>query len=345
VLWSRSWERPVRDVLTLQREVAQAIAHELQVRLTPKEAARLTAAARPVDPQALSLYLQSARESDGRRHLALLEQATARDPSFALAHARLAGAYVMITRDRTRAEAAIAAALALEPSLSEAYDALGLLRMWIDWDWAAAETALRRSIELNPHNSRAHHELGQLLVRLRRCDEAVAEEQRAVLESPGIEHFQSGLGEVYLLCRRYDDAVREFGKALGLARDSAGILTNIAEADFHRGAYAAALATYERAGRVPGWARVPLGDSSDALSAVDSLESEWARGSAPSWVPFVLARMYTSLGNRDSALTWLERTYDAREGLIVYIGVHPHFDPLRGEPRFQSLLRRVGLPN
>jgi eukaryotic-like serine/threonine-protein kinase len=346
VLWSRSFERPTRDALTLQREVAQAIARELHVRLTPGEAARLAAAAREVDPEALALYLQAVREGDGRRQLVYLEQAIAKDSAFALAHARIAGVYVMIAHDRGKAERAIARALALDPALSEGYDALGLLRMWVDWDWPAAEAALRRSIALNPHNSHAHHELGQLLVRLKRCDEAVAEARRAVLESPGVEHFQSGLGEVYHYCRRYEDAVREFGRTLGLARDSARTFTNLGEAYFHAGAHARALAMYRASGRVvPGWAHVPLGSRREARAQIDSLEAAWAGGAGPRFLPFVLARLHASLGEREQALAWLERTYDAREGLVVYLAVDPHFDPLRGEPRFRALLQRVGLPH
>jgi TolB-like protein/Tfp pilus assembly protein PilF len=213
VLWGRGFERPMRDVLALRQEIARAIARELRVPLTPRETARLTVAAHRVDPEAFALYLQSARTINDPRGLAYLEQAIAKDSAFALAHARIALGYVM-TGQRAKAERTIAKAIALDPSLSEAYDALGLLRMWTDWDWAAAEAALRRSVELNPHNSRAHHELCQLLMRVKRCDEAVPEEQRAILEDPGSAGYQSGLAEVYLYCRRYDEAIREFEKTL-----------------------------------------------------------------------------------------------------------------------------------
>jgi len=344
VLWSGGFERPVREVLTLQREVTQAIAHALQLRLTPREAARLAAAPREVHPEAFALYLQAARAGAEPQGMRFLERAIERDSAFALAHARVAVSYIMITRDRARAERAIATALALDPSLSDAYDALGLLRMWIDHDWPAAEGALRRAIELNPHNSVAHHELGQLLMRLGRCDEAVVEERRAVLQNPGIAHFQSGLAEVHLHCRRYDDAVREFGKTLALVRDSSGVYVNMGDAHFYGGRYEEALAMYARSSRpTPGWAYVPLGERRPAREQVDSLTAVLARREGNPFTPVMLARLHTTLGEREQALAWLERLYEQGSWVIVYLRVHPHFDPLRGEPRFQALLRKARL--
>ncbi len=344
VLWSRTFERLEGDVLTLQREVAQAIAKELQVQLTPQERARLVEAAPRLNPVAFALYLQSARMRDERQKMLALEQAIQKDSTFALAHAKVAVSYIMILGDKMKAEQAIAKALALDPSLSDAYDALGLLRTWIDRDWPAAETAFRHAIELNPHNSLAHHELGQLLMRVSRCDEAVTEEQRAVLQNPGVAHFQSGLAEVYLYCRRYDEALGEFEKNLDLVRDSAGTYFNIGEAYSYQGRYAQALAMYEKSGRpVPAWAYVPLGMAEEARKQIDASKAEWARSGADGLVAWNLARTYTSLGEREEALTWLERSYDPRGGLVVYLKVHPHFDALRGEPRFQALLRQAGL--
>ena len=346
VLWSRSFDRLEGDVLTLQREVAQAIAQELQVRLTPQEHARLAQASPRVNPEAFALFLQSARENDWARKATYLEQAIAKDSSFALAHAKLAIAYIWQSHDKVKAEQAIARALALDPGLSDAYDALGLLRTWIDRDWSAAEAAFRRAIELNPHNGLAHHELAQLHMRLAQCDDAVPEAQLAVLQHPGIGHFQSGLAEVYLYCRRYVDAIRELEKSLPLVRDSLGVYFLIGDAHFHRGQYAKALSMYETSGfPVPPWAYVASGRTQEARKDVARSEAEWARGGAPVYVAWNLARSYASLGDRERALTWLERTYDANGGFVLYLKVHPQFDSLRGEPGFQRLLQRIGLTN
>jgi len=346
VLWGDSFERPLRDVLTLQRDVAQAIGRELHVQLTPQETARLGAAARRVDPEAFALYLHAVRVSgpnqEGDR-IAYLEKAIEKDPTFALAYARVALSYIMVAHDRAKAEWAISRALALDPSLSEAHDALGLLRMWLDWDWTGAQAALHRAIELSPHNSRAHHELAQLLMRLGRCDEAVAAEQTAVLQDPVRRLFQSGLGEIYLHCRRYDDAIREFEKTLALTGDSSHTYRNLGDVYFYQRQYTKSLAMYEKAGSVPGWVRVPLGSRKEALHQIGELRSTSARDDRDFYPSWTLARLYASVGELDSAITWLERAYERRDGMVVYLRGMPDFDPLRDDPRYQALLRKVGL--
>jgi TolB-like protein/Tfp pilus assembly protein PilF len=348
VLWTRSFERPMRDVLTLQREVTQAIAREIQLQLTPQEAIRFVGAAPPVDPEAFALYLRAGRlPNDGRsadERRAYLEQAIGKDSTFALAYTKVALTYIMNTHDRPRAEWAIGKALALDPNLSAAYDALGLLRMWTDWNWPAAEVALRRSIALNPHNGRAHHELGQLLMRVGRCVEAIPEERRAMVSEPASAQYQSGIAEIYLYCRRYDEALTEFEKTFALSRDSANVYWNLGETYFHQGQFRKALEMYAKTRRPPpGWAHVPLGSRKEALDQIAAFRAMWARGGSNGWINWRLARLYTSLGQPAEAITWLERACEERAGTMVYLGVDPHFDPLRGEPRFQALLKKVGL--
>jgi tetratricopeptide (TPR) repeat protein len=176
-----------------------------------------------------------------------------------------------------------------------------------------------------------------------RCDEAVAEEQRAMLEEPGFAQYQSGMGEVYANCRRFDDAIREFATTLPLVRDSANIFIHMGDAFFHQRRYATALAMYRKSGRVPGWAYVPLGSRREALAQLDTLKARRDHGAGSGGVLFAAALLYTSLGKHAEALTLLEQLYEAHDGVLVYLKVHPHLDPLRGEPRFQALLRKVGL--
>jgi len=302
-------------------------------------------ATRSAKPEALALYLQAERlpgqmrfREERRR---LLEQAIEKDSSFALPYARVAIIYILFTHERGKAEWAISRALALDPSSSNAYASLGLLKEWMDWDWPAAEAAFRRSIALNSHDARAHHELGQLIMRLGRCDEAVAEERRAMSVAPSDLGFQSGIGEVYFYCRRFDDALREFPKQLG---DSSKINWDLAETYFARRQYRDALALYEQSGRpVPGWAYAALGSRKQALDEIEARQADVVAGKADEWTYWDLARLYTSLGKRAEAIAWLERLYEERSGLVVYLKVQPHFDPLRAEPRFQALLKEVGL--
>jgi serine/threonine-protein kinase len=359
VKWSRTFERPMHDVLSLQRDVAQAIAREVNVQLTPQESARLQMPAHAVDPEAFALYLQGLRlENDPVRALRYIEQAIAKDPAFALAHASIARRYLG-QHDRTKAEASVARALALDPSLAEAYDARGLIRMWLDRDWSGAEEAFRQAIELNPHDGDAHHELGQLLMRVGRCAEAVPEEQLAILSNPGLAQFQSGLAEVYFFCRRYADAIREYEKTLGLITHPTTIYFWLADALFFEGEHEKALLTYGKTGwdslvSPPAWAYVPLGRSDetrrraalleaavvDAPDPASTKPSEWGKADL-SWD---LARTYASLGDRDKAITWLARSMESgRYPMDIYLKVHPAFDSLREDPRFRALMKQAGV--
>ena len=207
----------------------------------------------------------------------------------------------------------------------------------------AAEAALRRSTELNPHNSKAHHELGMLLMRVNRCDEAVPEAQQAVLENPHEAYWQSGLAEVHLYCRHYDQAIVEFEKTLPLQRDSASTYFNLGDAYFYQGRYERALDMYRRSREVPGWVDAARGNPAEAQRQLGVLKGLLARDERRTFLMWPLARMYTSLGDHDRAIAWLERAHAAHEGMIVYLGVTPHFDPLRGDPRFQALVKKVGL--
>jgi serine/threonine-protein kinase len=300
-----------------------------------------------VKPEALALYLQASQLPDKNQYFlprkALLEAAIAKDSSFAMAYAQVALSYIMNARDKPKAEWAIARAIALDPLNSEAYSSLGLLRMWIDWDWPAAEAALRHSIDLNFNNSRAHHELGQLFMRVRRCDDAIAEERRAMSLDPRSAQYQAGIGEVYLNCRHYDEARRELEKGFDLGRDSSNVYWDMAETYFYDGQFRTAITMYEKTPWPAGWAYVPLGSREEAIQQVAMLRARWLRGDTNGRDAWTLARLYTSLGEPAEAITWLERMYERRDPMLVYLKVKPHLDPLRGEPRFQALLKKVGL--
>jgi len=279
----------------------------------------------------------------------LLEQAIAKDSSFALAYSRLASSYVGLrlnVQDEAKAQWAIARSLALDSSNSEAYVALGLLREWMRWDWAASEAAFRRAITLNSRDGQAHHELGQLLMRMGRCGEALVEERRAMAVEPESIVYQSGIGEIYHYCRLFDDALRETRNGFNVREDSSHVYWDLAETYFDQGQYRTALVMYEKSGDpAPGWAYAALGSRTQALQEIAALQAQVEPGKSNDWTYWTLAKLHTSLGERAEAITWLERMYEKRSGLLVYLKVEPHFDPLRGEPRFQALMEKVGLPD
>lgn len=155
---------------------------------------------------------------------------------------------------------------------------------------------------------------------------------------------QSGLAEVYFYCRRFDDALREFPKQLEIGRDSSKVYWDLGDTYFAQGRYRDALAMYEKSGReVPGWAWAALGSRTQALQQIEARRAEVAAGTADDWTYWQLAQLSTSLGLHSDAIAWLERLYEQRSGMLVYLKVQPNFDPLRAEPRFQALLKKVGL--
>lgn len=167
-----------------------------------------------------------------------------------------------------------------------------------------------------------------------------------MVTEPASAQYQSGMAEVHLNCRRYDEALTEFEKAFSLGRDSVNVYWNLGETYFHQGQFQKALAMYGKTGQPPpGWAHVALGSRTEALAQIGALQAQWARGTVKGWNVWLLARLYTSLGQPVEAITWLERAYEERAGIMVYLNVEPHFDPLRGQPRFQALLRKTGFAN
>jgi serine/threonine-protein kinase len=366
--WSDSFERPVRNVLALQRDLAQVIAREVAVALTPEEVVRLRQAAPSIDPTAFSLYLQATRSpwrnlSELRQKVAYLEQAIALDSGFAAAYVALAIHSAVDLTDYARAEEVVQRALALDPYLPSAHVAHALVQQWGHSDWAGAAAALRRALDLAPLDARSHHELAMLLMRLGRFDEALAAEQRALYLDPPSSHYQQSLGEVYLLGRRYDEAIREFEKTLRMDPERSETYSGrnetywfLGTAYLYKRQYDVAARWFEQAGPIPPYVYPALGQRARALAARDSILALAERGErhaarlrpserkAAGYVAADLVRLLISLGEYEQALDWLERIVDEHLGWVpVYLKVLPDLDPLRGEPRFQALLEKVGL--
>jgi TolB-like protein/Tfp pilus assembly protein PilF len=336
--WSDSFERPLSDVLRLQREMAQAIAREVQVVLTPAEAARLRQAAPAVDPEAFTLYLRAQRRrgiEPGR--IADLEQAVALDSGFAAAYAALAGTYAIHLNDYDRAEEAVERALALDPDLPRAHVTRALIRQWAHSDWVGAEAALRRALELTPLVPETHHELAMLLMRLGRFEEALAAESRALYLAPSSSSFQEGLGEIFLNSGRYEDAIREFEKTLRMDPTRIRTPRFLGDAHFFLGRYGEAVRWYEQSSwGIPSYAYTALGRRQEALAALDSMLARVERGELYTRRTLAgnLAMLYASLGEHDRAMDWLERAVEERLGWIpVDLKVTPRLAPLRSHPR------------
>jgi adenylate cyclase len=358
--WSETYNRQLDDVFVVQSDIADRTAKALQLELTKGAAPRIVR--RPTsDLAAYDLYLRglvaqqeatpAAFEEAGR----CFERATALDPSFAEAYAAWADMYVAAAGDTMpmpavmpRARELARRAIELDPESSAAHSALGNIAYQFDHDWARAEAEFRTAIELNPSNLNAHRFYAMMLLSLRRLDEAREVTQAAIRLDPGGRHRMT-LGVIDLAAGRYDSA----------------IAVHEAERDRHPGAIGPRIflgLCYVAAGRLDEARReadLPLDGADDTerfdhalLSALvgrpelaRAVAAKAERGEAESYTSDThLALLYSALGDRDRALSLLEKEW--REGdrvlWLFYSGVW--FDPIRADPRFTALLRKYGLP-
>jgi len=361
-LWAQSYDRPLHDILTLQAEVATAIAQEINVTLTPPQHETLTRR-RPVDPVAYDLYLKgrqswALRTPEGfERAIHYFDQALAQDSAFAAAYAGLADAYsfqalpsfgALPARDAmSRAKAAAERAVALDPTLAEAHTSLAWMSQRHDWDWTGAERAFRRALELNPGYTTAYQFYSLFLAEQGRHDEALAHARRALDLDPLSPNVHRSLGVVHYYARRFDLAESAERRSLELEPDSVASRLILARSLIEQGKPEAAIKVCEG---VPSWQNqeellVAVGRAHSRAGrrarAEEILRQLLAREPPPSATS--LARLYAELGAPDAAFQALDRAVAEHDDMITTLKADPVLDPLRPDPRFASLLKRVNL--
>ncbi len=361
-LWAQTYERDLRDVLSLQDEVARAIAGQIRAKVTPREHARL-ASARPVNPEAYRLYLEGRYYFFKRtlpafeKSIQLLERALEENPNSALAYAGLSESYAILPfyggglpKDAfPKAKAAARKALELDSSLAEAHAALGFCLLWYDWDWSAAERELRQAIELKPSYVVGHHWYAEYLSAMGRHEQAIAEIRRAQELDPVSPLLHAIGGEIYNFARRHDEAIEQCREGLELDSSFGLAHRNLGLGYFGKGMYEEAIAEFEGADRLIGrgnrlcLARVyaMAGRRDAAVKMLNRFSEQCTRGEIS---PIGLSSLYVALGKKQRALDWLQKAYEQRDPYMVFIRVDWAFDPLRSAPRFQALLRRMNFP-
>jgi len=361
-LWSGSYDRELRDVLSLQDEVTQAIARQIQITIGGQESVRRDAPR--VSPDAYEDYLRgrfalnrslAASPHDSVRHF---EAAIAKDSLFAPAYSGLGAAYMRLgsvfggalpADARANAIRAAEKALELDSELVEAHVVLGDASVR-QWQWDVAEASYRRAIDLNPNDAAAHAGQAHWLLCLGRTDEALASARRARELDP-LALFGTNIGWILFHARRYDEAIRELQTVLAVRPDDGMVLWYLGFALIEQGQPEEALRVLERSASVSDRnpavlgvlvrAHARAGRRAEALRLVDELHQRRRAGYIPS-AAFVNA--YLGLAEYDQAFVWLERAYEERSGILQFLKVHPFFDPVRGDPRFAGLLRRVNIP-
>ncbi len=364
-LWAENYERDFVDILTLQGEVARAIAEEIKISLTPQEMGRLQVT-RQIDPEAHELYLRGryqwekrTNEEGFRQASQFFERAIEKDPAYSPAYSGLADVYVLQPtwgfappwEALPRARAAALKALELDEGLAEPYATLGFIKWTYDRDWSGAERDYRRALELNPNYATAHHWYGLLLSALGKHREAIAEIESAARLDPLSPIISNNLGRVLYHARRYDQAVHQFRKTVEMHPEFYLAFLELGMAYSQMGRHPNALAAVEKGKLLPevtpysgfiGWIYARSGRKDEAERLLRRLHEL----STQHYIdPGTIAIIYTGLGRTEEALTWLARAYEARGAfLIVSLKVNPVWDPLRSDPRFQDLLRRMGFP-
>ncbi len=360
-LWARSYERDLRDVLTLQGEVAQGIAREIEAELTPGEKRQL-ASSRPIDPLAHEEYLRgrylwNTRTEEGlTKSIEHFRRAIELEPAWALAHAGLADAYQVMGNNGIlpgreaypKSRAVALKALELDPNLAEAHATLSAEMRDYEWDWVGAEREIQRALELNPSYASAHQIYAFNLICMGRPREAVAVIERARRLDPLSPRINTNVGDIHFYARDYERAAEAFRKAVDL--DSVSAFGGLAETYVAQGRRADAInATDElvrHATGGTGLARLAgiyaaTGRQDEARRQIAQLENPASPINVP---PTWLALAYTSLGENDRAIAVLEKGFAERSLFAQHLKGNPGFDPLRSDPRFADLLRRMGLP-
>lgn len=361
--WSETYDRELRDVFAVQSELAQAIAEKVKVTATGEEHARLTAA-RPVAPEVYESYLKgqfafdkSNSRADIEESIGYFERAIKMDPTFAPAYVGLATAsgelgtvFIGAPPGQTRPEVISAArkALELDPDQVEAHALLANVYQE-QWHWAEAEAEYRRALELNPNDAAAHALLALWLVCQGRTDEAVAWAKRGRELDP-LAVSGDNIGWILFQSHRYEEAIRELRSALAVQPDDAAALLYLGFALVANNQPADAIPVLEKAITVSNGspaatgvlirAYAHAGRRNDALRLLAELQNRRKAGYVPA-AAFVNG--YLGLGDNDRAFAWLEQAYKEQSNILQFLKVHPYFDPIRADPRFASLVRRVGL--
>jgi pentatricopeptide repeat protein len=363
-LWSETYDREMRDVLTVESELAEEIADRVKVTLTDPEQRRLKAA-RPVSPEVYESYLKgvNALEDESGAAAAVNESigefqdAIAKDPTFAQAYLGLAEAYTSMglvfsggvaAETRPKVMSAARKALELDPNLADAHVVLANV-LQQEWQWSEAETEYKRALELSPNSANAHAGYSLWLLCEGRTDEAVDWVRRGRELDP-VEVSGGDVAWILFQAHRYDEAIREARGALAVRPNDAGVLNTLAFALLGNGQAEEAIPLLEKADAISrgspavegilvrAYARA--GRRDDALRLLANMKKRREAGYMPA-AAFVNA--YLGLGETEEAFVWLEQAYKERSNILQFVKTHPFFDPIRGDARFVDLERRIGV--
>ena len=360
-LWAESYEGNLRDTLALQKKVANAIAEQIRIEVTPQEQAVLKKA-NVVNPAAYESYLKgryfwNKRTPDGLKvAMAYFNQAIEEDPTYAQAYAGLADTYDLLgdweygalapSEAYPKGKAAATKALQLDNTLGEAHTSLAFSLDVFDWDWKAAEMEFSRAIELNPGYATAHHWYAWHLSEMGRNSDAIAEMTKAEHLDPLSLIISADLSEILLVAHLNDEALEQSRKTVDMDRNFAIAHYELGQSLVQKHSYNEAVAEFKKAselseGCIPcisnlAYAYALSNKRTEAVTILNDLRARPARNASE------IALIYVGLREKDQAMKWLEKAYEGHFNPSILL--RPAFDPLRPDPRFQNLVHRIGLP-
>lgn len=364
-LWGQRFERKSAALTGVEEDIVR----EIGQRLRPRPASEKSEQPPPPHPPANDAYLMYVRgrhylnkghTDDVKKAIEYFRQATDIDPAYARAWAGLADSYAALgsggydpQRPREmmpKARAAAEKALSIDGNLSEAHASLGIINLRYDWDWAGVERSLKRAIELNPSNAVAQHWYARYLSIVGRHDEALAESIKARELDPIASFAGANVGRSFFFARDYDRALEESRKVSEMDAEYPSPYVIAGFSFLHKRMFDEAVAEFQKVARLSNDSDYasPLIAYTYAVSRREDKAREIIRNlvklSQSRYVPSDdIAVIYSGLGDKDRAFEWLNKAYDERSAQLVYLKINPMFYPLRDDPRYADLVRRIGL--
>jgi len=360
-LWSQTYDRQMEDVFAIQDEISRAIVEALKVRLVGGRGALVAPTTENLEAYTLYLkgrfFFNKFTEPDLRKGLDFFERALEQDPAYARAYTGIADCWSTLADDWVlpadaypRAKAAAERALDIDSSLAEAVTSVGKVLCWYEWDFPGAERELRRAVNLNENYAEAHYVFGSALPAVGKLDEAIEQMREALTLDPLVPHYSRWLGRFLLYAQRYDEAIEQSHKTLELSHTSFHTHLDMGSAYLAMGQADEALRWFQRSQSLPSAVRsydahivrglAGLMELEEAHAIMERLETEaeqrYVRGE-------VLAMGYAALAELDRAFGWLDRALEERSAGLIYLHLDPGYDPLREDPRYAEIVRKVGV--
>jgi pentatricopeptide repeat protein len=363
-LWSEDYDRELTGVFEIQRDMATRVAQQLKVQMTAGEKQRIDES-RTGNLEAYTLYLRARSfrnlwtEESLRKAIAYFAQAIASDPNYALAYAGMADAYLLLpfVAATTRplevyphVMSAVEQALQHGSSFAAVHTTAASAKLWYAWDWAGAESSFKQALDLSPNSAAAHRRYAWYLIIMGRLDDAIVVMNRARELNPLSPALGKNMGQVFYFARQYDRAIAQFRSTIEMDPTFRTAYSGLVYAYLQKGMYAEALGVCQemlnRWGRDPqilwdlGYASAVSGKHDQARQVLAELHE---RGQHTYVKPLASAWILIGLGAKDLAFTWLDQAYTEHDPYLTLLNAEPVYDGLRADPRFTTLLRKVGL--